>query len=134
MIEVIILLLHVLVAAGICLLILLQHGKGAAVGAAFGSGASGSLFGASGSANFLSRTTAIIAIVFFVTSLGLTYFSTRKTEHKGVMATQPAAPEQSLPAQIPPTAPAGQAAPAPTPQGAPAAAGGAGSKVQDVPK
>jgi preprotein translocase subunit SecG len=109
-------------------LILLQHGKGADVGAAFGSGASGSLFGASGSANFLSRTTAIIAVVFFVTSLGLTYFSSRKTEQKGVMAVPPAAPTQSLPAQIPPTAPS------PAGQAAPAAPADAGSKVQDVPK
>ncbi|MFI4923193.1 MAG: preprotein translocase subunit SecG, partial [Burkholderiales bacterium] len=54
-------------------LVLLQHGKGADAGAAFGSGASGSLFGASGSANFLSRTTAALAAVFFLTSLGLTY-------------------------------------------------------------
>ena len=79
---------------------LLQHGKGADVGAAFGGGASGSMFGATGSANFLSRATAILAAVFFLTSLGLTYFSSRKTEHKGVMATQPA-PAKSLPAQIP---------------------------------
>ena len=126
--ETLILVIHILAALALVGLILLQHGKGADVGAAFGSGASGSLFGASGSANFLSRTTAIIAIVFFVTSLGLTYFSSRKTEHKGVMAAPPAAPVQSLPAQIPPTAPAGQAAPSP------AAPADAGSKVQDVPK
>jgi preprotein translocase subunit SecG len=132
--ETLVLVIHVLAALALIGLILLQHGKGADVGAAFGSGASGSLFGASGSANFLSRTTAVIAVVFFVTSLGLTYFSTRKTEHKGVMGTQPAAPAQSLPAQIPPTAPAGQTAPAPAVPAAPAAAGEPGSKVQDVPK
>ena len=132
--ETFVLVIHVLAALVLVGLILLQHGKGADVGAAFGSGASGSLFGASGSANFLSRTTAIIAIVFFVTSLGLTYFSTRKTEHKGVMATPPPAPAQSLPAQIPPTAPAGQAAPSRAGQAAPAAAVEPGSKVQDVPK
>jgi preprotein translocase subunit SecG len=132
--ETLILVIHILAALVLVGLILLQHGKGADVGAAFGSGASGSVFGASGSANFLSRTTAVLALVFFVTSLGLTYFTTRKTEGKGVMATQPAAPEKSLPAQIPPTAPAGQAAPAPAGQPAPAAAGEAGSKVQDVPK
>ena len=57
-------------------LILVQHGKGADMGAAFGSGGSGSLFGASGSANFLSRTTAVLATVFFVTTLGLAYFGT----------------------------------------------------------
>ena len=56
-------------------LILLQHGKGADMGAAFGSGASGSLFGATGSANFLSRTTAVLAGVFFVCTLALAYFS-----------------------------------------------------------
>jgi preprotein translocase subunit SecG len=55
-------------------LILIQHGKGADMGAAFGSGGSGSLFGASGSANFLSRTTAILATVFFVSTLSLAYF------------------------------------------------------------
>jgi preprotein translocase subunit SecG len=54
-------------------LVLLQHGKGADMGAAFGSGASGSLFGATGSANFLSRATAVLAAVFFLTSLGLVY-------------------------------------------------------------
>jgi preprotein translocase subunit SecG len=132
--ETFILVIHVVAALALVGLILLQHGKGADVGAAFGSGASGSLFGASGSANFLSRTTAIIAIVFFVTSLGLTYFSTRKTEHKGIMATPPVAPAQSLPAQIPTTAPAGQAAPSPAGQAAPAAAAEPGSKVQEVPK
>jgi preprotein translocase subunit SecG len=131
--ETLLLVIHVLAALALVGLVLLQHGKGADVGAAFGSGASGSLFGASGSANFLSRTTAIIAVVFFVTSLGLTYFTTRKTEHKGIMAAPPAAPAQSLPAQIPPTAPAGQAAPSPA---GPAATAPAepGSKVQDVPK
>jgi len=133
-VETLVLVLHVLAALALVGLVLLQHGKGADVGAAFGSGASGSVFGASGSANFLSRTTAILAVVFFVTSLGLTYFSGRKTEHKGVMATQPAAPAQSLPAQIPPTVPAGQAAPSPAGQATPAAAGDPGSKVQDVPK
>lgn len=57
-------------------LILVQHGKGADMGAAFGSGSSGSLFGASGSANFLSRTTAVLATVFFISTLGLAYFGT----------------------------------------------------------
>jgi preprotein translocase subunit SecG len=75
------------------------------MGAAFGSGSSGSLFGASGSANFLSRTTGALAAVFFVTSLGLTYLSTNKTESGGVMekATQvkskPAEPAPSRPAE-----------------------------------
>ena len=129
--ETLILVLHVLTALAIIGLVLLQHGKGADVGAAFGSGASGSLFGASGSANFLSRTTAVLAAVFFLTSMGLTYYSGQKTEHKGLMAPEPAPAQKTLPEQIPPTvpgAPAGQAAPAPAPATDP------GSKVQDVPK
>jgi preprotein translocase subunit SecG len=122
--ETLLLVIHVLTALALVGLVLLQHGKGADVGAAFGSGASGSLFGASGSANFLSRTTAILAVVFFVTSLGLTYFSSRKTESKGVM-TQPVQ-EKSLPAQIPSGAPAAPAKSAP--------AGDPASKAGDVPK
>ena len=65
---------QMLTAIGMIGLILIQHGKGADMGAAFGSGASGSLFGASGSANFLSRTTAVLASVFFVCTLALAYF------------------------------------------------------------
>ena len=133
--QTLVLIVHVLVALAICGLVLLQHGKGADVGAAFGGGASGSLFGASGSANFLSRATAILAAVFFLSSMGLTYFSMRKTESRGVMAVQPA-PASSGPAQIPaPTAPASQ--PAPAGQAQPAQQGTApdtGSKAQDVPK
>src|SRR3970282_1572951 len=128
--ETLLLVIHVLAALALVGLVLLQHGKGADVGAAFGSGASGSLFGASGSANFLSRTTAVLAVIFFVTSLGLTFFSTRKTELKGVMATPPAAPAQSLPAQIPATAPAGQAAAAAAGQGRAPAPGGPGADAQ----
>jgi preprotein translocase subunit SecG len=66
---------QILTALGMIGLILLQHGKGADMGAAFGSGASGSLFGATGSANFLSRTTAVLAGVFFACTLMLAYFS-----------------------------------------------------------
>jgi preprotein translocase subunit SecG len=61
-------------------LILIQHGKGADMGAAFGGGSSGSLFGASGSANFLSRTTAVLATVFFVATLSLAYFGNLRTD------------------------------------------------------
>ncbi len=70
----IVLALQMLSALGMIGLILVQHGKGADMGAAFGSGGSGSLFGASGSANFLSRTTAVLAAVFFTCTLGLAYF------------------------------------------------------------
>ncbi|WP_082397309.1 preprotein translocase subunit SecG [Oryzomicrobium terrae] len=73
---------HILVGLAIIGLVLMQHGKGADMGAAFGSGASGSLFGASGSANFLSRATAILAAVFFSTSLALAYVAFSKP--KGV--------------------------------------------------
>ncbi len=78
--ETLIWILHVLSAVSVIVLVLLQHGKGADMGAAFGSGSSGSLFGASGSANFLSRTTGVLAAVFFITSLGLTYLSSHKIE------------------------------------------------------
>lgn len=78
--EFVVWVLHILVAAAVVGLVLLQHGKGADMGAAFGSGSSGSLFGASGSANFLSRTTAVLATLFFLTSMGLTYFSSQKRQ------------------------------------------------------
>ena len=70
--------LHVLIALAIIGLVLLQHGKGADMGSGFGGGASGSLFGATGSANFLSRATAVLATVFFLTSLGLAYLATNR--------------------------------------------------------
>lgn len=71
----IIIVVHILLGIGIIGLVLMQQGKGADAGAAFGSGASGSVFGAQGSASFLSRTTAIFASLFFVTSLGLAFLS-----------------------------------------------------------
>src|SRR5216117_3172549 len=70
--------LHVLVALAIIGLVLLQHGKGADMGSGFGGGASGSLFGATGSANFLSRTTAVLATLFFLLSLALAYVATHR--------------------------------------------------------
>jgi len=75
--------LHVLVALGIIGLVLLQHGKGADMGSGFGGGASGSLFGATGSANFLSRATGILAAIFFALSLALAYVATRKPSDQG---------------------------------------------------
>ncbi len=74
-IEAIILVVHVLLALGLLALILIQHGKGADAGAAFGAGASGTVFGASGSASFLTKLTTWIAIAFFATSLTLAYLS-----------------------------------------------------------
>lgn len=118
----VVLVVHVLVALAIIGLVLLQHGKGADVGAAFGSGSSGSLFGASGSANFLSRTTAVLAAVFFVTSLGLAYMANLKPRAGGSVLDQieksaPAVPGNDVP----------KAAPSPAPGSAP-------SKGSEVPK
>lgn len=78
-----VLVIHILAALGVIGLVLVQHGKGADMGAAFGSGASGSLFGATGSANFLSRTTAVLAVVFFITSLSLAYIASNKPKTSG---------------------------------------------------
>jgi preprotein translocase subunit SecG len=75
--------LHVLAALGIIGLVLLQHGKGADMGSGFGGGASGSLFGATGSANFLSRATAVLAAIFFALSLALAWVATRKPAEQG---------------------------------------------------
>ena len=82
---------QILAALGMIGLILIQHGKGADMGAAFGSGSSGSLFGASGGANFLSRTTGVLAAVFFVCTLALAYFGT----NRGPVAEQPSLLEQA---------------------------------------
>ncbi|MBU1424905.1 MAG: preprotein translocase subunit SecG [Gammaproteobacteria bacterium] len=77
---------HVITAVVLIGLVLIQHGKGADMGAAFGSGSAGSLFGSSGSANFLSRSTAVAATIFFITSLSLTYLYSRPgKEQQGVM-------------------------------------------------
>lgn len=106
---------QVLSALGVIGLVLLQHGKGADVGAAFGSGASGSLFGATGSANFLSRTTAVLAALFFCCTLGLTLLGNYKPSASlGVMgaAQQQSAPAAAAPASAPATAAASASAPA----------------------
>jgi len=92
-------------ALGIVVLVLLQHGKGADMGTGFGAGASGSLFGATGSANFLSRTTGVLAAVFFVSTLALAYFATNRPHNIGGSVMQ------NLPAQ---TAPAPGTAPVDT--------------------
>ena len=87
----VILAVQILAALGMIGLILVQHGKGADMGAAFGSGSSGSLFGASGSANFLSRTTAVLAAVFFITTLALAYFGNSRPASLGSVLETPAA-------------------------------------------
>jgi preprotein translocase subunit SecG len=114
---------HVLIALAIIGLVLLQHGKGADMGSGFGGGASGSLFGATGSANFLSRATAVLATVFFITSLGLAYLATNKPKAAGgtVMDAVKTAPANPA-AEAPKSAPAQPAPDAP------------GSKARDVPQ
>ena len=112
---------HILVALAIIGLVLMQHGKGADMGAAFGSGASGSLFGATGSANFLSRTTGILAAVFFVTILGLAYVASSKPKTSGSVMQETV---QSQPVAQP-AAMGGESGAAPA---------DAGSKAKEVPK
>ena len=116
----VILTVHVLVALGIIFLVLLQHGKGADMGAAFGGGSSGSLFGATGSANFLSRTTAALAVVFFLTSLGLAYVATHKPKVGGSVMQDASAPPATTVAPV---------TDVPKPAEAPS-----GSKANEVPK
>ena len=94
--ESILVVVHLLLAIGLVVLILMQHGKGADMGAAFGSGASASVFGSRGAANFLSRSTAVLATVFFITSLALAYFAMQSSEPETLMegVVAPAAVEQ----------------------------------------
>ncbi len=103
-------------------LVLLQHGKGADMGASFGSGASGSLFGATGSSNFLSKSTAVAVAVFFVATLILTSFGANKAPSVGVMDNLPAVKT------VPVTAPASNAVPAP------ASSTSASGQAAEIPK
>jgi len=112
---------HILVAIAIIGLVLMQHGKGADMGAAFGSGASGSLFGATGSANFLSRTTGVLAAVFFVTSLTLAYIGSNKPKTSGSLMQDTVQLQTVSP-------------PAPVGGESPVAPADAGSKAKDIPK
>jgi preprotein translocase subunit SecG len=126
-------------AIAVIVLVLLQHGKGADMGAAFGGGASGSLFGATGSANFLSRSTAVAATVFFIATLGLAFTATSQriapTQKPGGLM-QGVGQDAPAPA-TPPKAeiPAGSAAPAPVPTEPAAPQGTAPSqgKAGDIP-
>ena len=120
--------LHVLIALAIIGLVLLQHGKGADMGSGFGGGASSSLFGATGSANFLSRATAVLATLFFLTSLGLAYLATNKPKSGGGVL-DAVKKEVSVPAKPGAEKPAAEA-PAPEPAQAPPSA----SKAKDVPQ
>ena len=95
-------------------LILMQHGKGADMGAAFGSGGSGSLFGATGSANFMSRTTAVLATVFFVCTLLLAYFGTARPAVSSGSVLEGATVSVPAPAAVQPEIPASGAAQIPS--------------------
>ncbi len=112
--ENVILVIHVLAAAAVIGLVLLQHGKGADMGAAFGSGASGSLFGVSGSSNLLSKLTSIFITVFFATSLTLAFMSSHRVSTGSVVksavtqeapanagSTESAKPVENTPKDIP---------------------------------
>jgi preprotein translocase subunit SecG len=161
--QTLVVVLHIIAALVIIGLVLLQHGKGADMGASFGSGSAGSLFGATGSANFLSRTTAVIATIFFLTSLGMAFLATHKPRTgsgAGVMegvtvpVNKPAAPvipgqapssssapsPAAIPGQEPgkaaaPAAPAGSgAAPAAPASGSAGATTGEPAKINQIPK
>src|SRR5512133_1320377 len=110
----VVLAVQMLSALGMIGLILVQHGKGADMGAAFGSGGSGSLFGASGSANFLSRTTAVLATVFFVCTLLLAYFGTARPTASSGSVLEGAAVSVPVPVVVPPSVPASGAAQIPS--------------------
>lgn len=113
--ETLVWVVHVITAIVLVGLVLMQHGKGADMGASFGTGSAGSLFGSSGSANFLSRSTAVAATVFFITSMSLTYMYANPSQEQGVMDRQGAV-------QPAPLAPA------------PAGSDANGSKSKEIPK
>jgi preprotein translocase subunit SecG len=120
---------QVLSALGVIVLVLMQHGKGADMGAAFGSGSSGSLFGASGSANFLSRSTGVLATVFFVCTLALALLANKRPEPPASVmdgVTAPARPSD-VPSDVPRSGGAGSGSVVPP------ASGGA-APASDVPK
>ena len=135
--------IHTLAALSVIGLVLIQHGKGADMGAAFGSGSAGSLFGSTGASNFLSKTTGVLAAIFFISSLGLTYLSSHR-QSGGVMQSAPVAVQPPATTEkkvdsastIVPTAPTVPPAP-----GAPATTAPAtveptttDSKAKDIPK
>lgn len=104
--QTVMLAVHVLTAVAIVVLVLLQQGKGADMGAAFGTGSAGSVFGAAGSANFLSRSTAVAATVFFATSVGLTYYGAKAPSVSGGIMQGVTAPAKEEPAKKDGAAPA----------------------------
>ncbi|MBB2930885.1 MULTISPECIES: preprotein translocase subunit SecG [Paraburkholderia] len=133
--KTLIIVVQLLSALGVIGLVLLQHGKGADMGAAFGSGASGSLFGASGSANFLSRTTAVLATVFFCSTLALTYLGSYHAKPSaGVLGASVPAPAQVNSASAPAASAPVASAPGATAAAAASPAAAASQPGNDVPK
>jgi preprotein translocase subunit SecG len=142
MLHTFLMIIHFFCAAAIVALVLLQRGKGAEAGAGFGAGASGTVFGARGASTALSRTTAILAAIFMVTSLSLAYVGTRKSATPGggildqfaqpqttpAVPARPGAPETPPAAQLPPAAPSTA-----TPAAAPPASGPATSAPATTP-
>ena len=116
MLQTVLLVTHILVAIALISIILLQQGRGATAGAGFGGGASGTVFGARGSTSFLSRTTAILAVIFFGNCLLLAYLATQQStpvsigqqleQQVGKVATEPASVTAPVPATTPAPAPA----------------------------
>ena len=116
---------HVLIGAMIVVLVLLQRGKGADAGAGFGAGASGTVFGARGSANFLSRSTGVLAALFFMTSLSLAYLGTQRKAPASLL--DAVVPVEVVPTEVVPGGAALPASPAPvSPSTSSAPAGAAG--------
>lgn len=138
--------IYVLVCTAMIILILLQRGAGAAAGSGFGGGASATVFGARGSANFLSKSTAVLATAFFLISMGMAMYASHSatsaptTDDLGVMGALPAAAEvPALPAEAEPisselpTPAEPEALPVPAPDAAPEQAVEAGSEAQSEP-
>ncbi len=109
--EKLVLIVHVLAAAAVIGLVLLQHGKGADMGASFGSGASGSLFGVSGSSNFMSRATAGFVAVFFATSLALAYMASNKNADASVVKAHAAKQIEQPKSEVKPEIPSAEVVP-----------------------
>jgi len=136
MLQTLLLIVHLALSASIIGLVLLQRGKGADAGAGFGSGASGTVFGARGSSTFFSKSTAVLATLFFLTSLGLAYIASHRgstgapksvldtapisapapTSTPPVTSTAPSSGDVGSPASAPASAPQGAPAPAPRPK------------------
>jgi preprotein translocase subunit SecG len=120
MLSVLLVIVHVIVCVALILIVLLQTGKGADIGAAFGAGSSQTLFGSTGASTFLSKATTVAAIVFMVTSMGLAYsYSNRSGTTSSVVVGGQAVPAaQTAPDGTAPAAPVEAAAPAAAPTGA----------------